>query len=682
MTRTDARTRQVPVRALILSLAALVVPAVAPFLLTEALRVYAPFLWLLALLPAFLLAYYRGWRGVATALAAGMASLSIAQATSLWVGRTVPDTLLAVVAVYLVLSLGIGWLAEVLHRDRDEVEDMAFTDILTHLPNRRHARVFLENEFAAAQRGRLLTVVLFDLDQFKQYNDTYGHQPGDEALEAFAGVLTRTTRRMNLSSRFGGEEFVSVLAGSDAEGAAIFADRVRMGLRARNLGDPPLTVSAGVAQYHPSMQTPDELVAAADHALYQAKREGRNTVRIFGRSDLEALEAEAPAGAGPEAGGGRAAASPSGAAPARPLPHEITGFGKGRTVLVVEDDQQIRELLASYLGREGFTVTQAAGASLGVRALREEFDAVLTDIRLPGAGGSEMVTAVKSRWPATQVVVITGLHDAQVAADALNAGADRYLFKPFGMPELRSHLVDALARRDRALAERDDRRIQDPAADERDTRVREAVLRGARALVRAVEARDPYTAGHSERVARYAAILADGVDPEGELLDRASLHLACELHDVGKIGVPDVVLNKDSDLTPAEFSAVKAHPRVGRRILEPLLDDALILAVVSWHHEAWDGSGYPDGLAGDAIPLAARVVGLADALDAMTSPRAYRPARGWEETLDLIREQANGQFDPAMVAALEAHLFQLEQAFGEYALRAASTVGVPAAERE
>lgn len=672
MTRPDSRSRQVPPRALAVSLAALAIPALGAFIVPDVLREYAPFLWLLALLPAFLLAYYRGWRGVATALAAGMATLSCTQAVSLWMGRQVPDMLLVVAVAYLVISLGIGWLAEVLHRDRNVVEDMAFTDILTHLPNRRHARVFLENEFAAAQRGRLLAVVLFDLDQFKLYNDSYGHQAGDEALEAFAQVLARTTRRMNLSSRFGGEEFVSVLAGSDPDGAAIFADRVRMALRALNLGDGPLTVSAGVAAYHPSMHSPDELLAAADHALYEAKRQGRNCVRIFGRGGMDQMEAQ------PGGSTERRVAAPKkdprrAAAPGAPLPHQITGFGNGRRMLIVEDDQQVRELLSTYLEREGFEVIQAASVPLGVRALKEEFDAVITDIRLPGAGGNEMVSAVKSRWPATQVIVITGLQDAQVAADALNAGADRYLFKPFGMPELRAHLVDALARRDRSLSERAQRPPEDPAAEARDVLVREAVLKGARALVRAVEARDPYTAGHSERVGAYAAVLADAVDADGELLDRASLQLACELHDVGKIGVPDIVLNKDSDLTGEEFAAVKAHPKVGRRILEPLLDDDLILAVVGWHHESWDGSGYPDTLAGETIPLAARVVGLADALDAMTSPRAYRPARSWDEAVALIRERSGTQFDPSVVQAFESVLPRLEEIYATLVPQPAAT---------
>ena len=259
----DRSRRRVPPRALLLSLAALVVPVVAALAFPDRLAEYATLLWLLALVPAFLLAYYRGWRGAATALAAGMATLSVTEAMAGWLGQPVPDLLLGVVVIYVATALGIGWLAERLHQDKDEVEDMALTDILTHLPNRRHARVFLKNEFAAAERGRLLSVALFDLDDFKTFNDRHGHQAGDEALCAFAEVLTRSTRRMNLSARFGGEEFLAVLAGSDAEGAMVFADRVRSSLQGLSVGGDGLTVSGGVAVYHPSMRTPDELLAAA-----------------------------------------------------------------------------------------------------------------------------------------------------------------------------------------------------------------------------------------------------------------------------------------------------------------------------------------------------------------------------------------------------------------------------------
>ena len=261
------------------------VPAVAALLFSEVLGQYGPLLWMLLLIPAFLLAYYRGWKGAATALAAGMATLSTTQVVASWMGISVPDILLAVVVVYVAVTMGVGWLAERLHRDRHEMEGMALTDTLTELPNRRHALVFLENEFAAAQRGRILSAVIFDLDGFKSFNDRHGHPAGDEALRSFADILTQTTRRMNLSARFGGEEFLSILAGSDSEGAVRFADRVRNALASRALSGETLTVSGGVATFHASMNSPEELLAAADHALYQAKREGRNCIRLFGQDD-------------------------------------------------------------------------------------------------------------------------------------------------------------------------------------------------------------------------------------------------------------------------------------------------------------------------------------------------------------------------------------------------------------
>lgn len=658
MTRPDPRSRQVPPRALALSLAALAVPMGGALIWPDALGEYGALLWLLALVPAFLLAYYKGWRGVATALAMGMATLSVTQALASWLLLRIPDLLLGIVVAYLAISMGIGILAEFLHRDRDVVEDMAFTDILTRLPNRRHARVFIENEFAAAQRGRMLSVVLFDLDHFKRYNDTYGHQAGDEAIRAFADVLARTTRRMNLSGRFGGEEYISVLAGSDAEGSQVFAERVRMALRAQHLGDPPLTVSAGVATYDPGMTSVDDLLAAADQVLYQAKRDGRNCVRVYGGTGVEPLE---PGRRTRHAQEGDEDAAVAGEVHHSELPRPVSGFGAGRRVLVVEDDEAVRELLRDYLGAEGFEVAEAVDVRKALLELRSEFDVVISDLKLPGASGHEVVSAVKSRWPATQVVVITGLQDAQVAADALNAGADRYLFKPFGMPELRSHLADALARRERLLAEAQERREVSEEARVRADQARESVVRGAMALVRAAEVRDPYTRGHSARVAAYAGILAGGVDPDEELIDRERLQLACELHDVGKIGVPDSVLNKDGPLDAEELVNVQDHPRVGRRILEPLLDDDLILSVVSWHHERWDGTGYPDHLVGETIPAAARVVALADTLDAMTCPRAYRQAIPWDEAITRLRAASGTGFDPALIAHMDRVLPQLKR---------------------
>lgn len=664
-----AESRSVPVRGLGLSLVALLVPVLGTLVFPGSLGEAGPLLWLVALVPAFLLAYYRGWRGAATALALGMAVLSLTHAAALLLSLGIPDLLFWVVVCYLGISVGIGWVTELLHRQRAEVESLALTDILTRLPNRRHARAFLQNEFGAAERGRPLCVALFDLDNFKAYNDKWGHQAGDEALRGFSEILLSTTRRMNLSSRFGGEEFLTILSTSEVEGALTFADHVREKLGALQRLNGPLTVSAGIAAYHPTMQSPDELIAAADLALYRAKGEGRNQVRVFGQpgregppvadphpegdaADLQASGATGHAPGGRREGSGDGESGKPAEDSASLRPREPSGFGEGRRVLVVEDDSEIRDMIVAYLEGEGFAVREAQDTIQGRATLTEEFDVVVSDIRFQGPPGTELIAVTKARWPASQVVAITGVRDAHIAAQALKAGADSYMFKPFGLPELQARLVDCLAHRDRALARRSLMEDLTPEGESRAATAHPAAVAGVRALVRAMEARDPYARGHSQRVGGYAVILADVLAVDPLEVDREELRLACEFHDVGKLRIPDQILNKPGHLTPEEFREVRGHPRASRQILEPLFRSPLILSVATWHHERWDGDGYPDGLPGRVTPFPARIVAVADALDAMTSDRPYRPSRPWDEAVGELRDGSETRFDPDIIDAL------------------------------
>lgn len=662
--------RRVPPRALILSLLALLVPVIAEFSLPPALLgANQAFLWLVGLIPAFLLAYYRGWRGAAMALAAGMVTLSITQAVSNYLGHPSLDIFTGVVISYVVLSLGVGWLADLLHGNRSDLEELALTDLLTNLPNRRHAQVFLENEFGAAERGRLLSIVLFDLDNFKLFNERFGHQAGDQALEAFAGILSATTRRMNLSSRFEGEQFLTILAGSDGEGSVVFAERVRAALRAIRLSEGSLTVSAGVATFDPSMRSPDELLAGADHALHEAKREGRNRVRLFGRdiSEDAVTEAQMVEGSGDtEEWSPRVGAEVGRTRPPVTLPpHQVTGFGADRRILLVEDQEAVRNLLTSYLTKEGFGVTTAGDVGTAIQDLGSEFDVVITDLELPGLGRMELVSAAKARWPATQVVVITGVRDAQVAAEAMSAGADRYLLKPFGMPELRAELQDALTRRDRALMDRTGTSVVSAEAKGRWEEALGQTLNGIRSLVEAVEIKDPHVRGHHSTVTALSQEMLRTLDPEGIHLPPPSLSLGTQFMDVGKITVPDGILNKAGPLTPEEIGQLRNHPEVGRRILKSALDDQVALEVVTWHHERWDGGGYPNGLLAEAIPLSARIAAIADVLDALTNPRPYRAAFSWDEAVQTILTE-EGHFGPQVLDAFEKALPRLKEIrFGE-----------------
>jgi diguanylate cyclase (GGDEF)-like protein len=274
--------RPLPPHVFVLSLASFAVPASAPFLLPAEAADIGALLWLLGLVPAFLVAYYRGWRGVATALAAGMATLSTSQALAVALGFTIGDqpVLALVLTLYLSISFGLGWLSELFLRDGDAARRLALIDELTGLPNRRHARLFLDKEFAAARRGRLLAVVIFDLDDFKGFNDRHGHVAGDAALRGFAHVLASATRAMNLSARYAGEEFLSIVSEATPDAAVAFAERVRTALARNQPQVGALTVSAGVAGFDPAMGSIDDLIAAADAALYRAKAGGRDRVYL------------------------------------------------------------------------------------------------------------------------------------------------------------------------------------------------------------------------------------------------------------------------------------------------------------------------------------------------------------------------------------------------------------------
>ena len=281
--------KPVPLRALVISVVALAVPALSSFLTPEWMTGDdGALVWLTALVPAFLFAYYKGWQGVSVALALGMAVLTSVHLALLALGLSEPDwsLLLGVVIVYVGVCLGLGTLADLLHRDRYEADQQALTDTLTTLSNRRHAMLSLEQAFAAAARGVPLCVALFDLDKFKDFNDRHGHVAGDQVLKVFAGVLKSYTRVMDLSARFGGEEFLSVLLHGDEVGALVFAERVRQSLKTSELPFGRITVSCGVAAYSEEMGTVEDLVAAADQALYAAKRGGRDRVVLAGRAAL------------------------------------------------------------------------------------------------------------------------------------------------------------------------------------------------------------------------------------------------------------------------------------------------------------------------------------------------------------------------------------------------------------
>jgi len=278
----------IPRLAILLCLIALIVPAIAELWFADLIGNHQPLVWLLAVIPSFLLAFYRGWAGAATALAAGMAVLSLTQVGVLLTVGYIDNwpVILILVIIFCATAVANGLATELLHQQRASAELMALTDDLTGLPNRRFVERLLDREFAAAIRGRPLTVAIFDIDNFKDYNDRFGHAAGDQALTTFAKTLGEMTRKMDLSARYGGEEFLTVLSSCDLEGGLQFVERVRNALRKVDFIAGPISVSVGVATYRPGMDSPNDLLAAADRALYAAKQAGRDCVRVAEPDEL------------------------------------------------------------------------------------------------------------------------------------------------------------------------------------------------------------------------------------------------------------------------------------------------------------------------------------------------------------------------------------------------------------
>lgn len=249
-------------------------------------------IWLTALVPAFLLTYYRGWQGASLSLALGMAVLSLTQVVVLATGIQTPNwtLLLGVVMVFLLVGLGVGWLAELLHRERRAAEIMALTDPLTELPNRRHARVVLNRVAAAAERGHALSVVIFHLDHLGEFRDQRGEESADQLLRLFGDVLKESTRGTDVGARFGGEEFLSVLWGADGRGAGHFVARILHELGGRPTPWGPITVSGGVATYRDGWRSPDLLLSAADRALHSAREAGGGCFYLASPSGYPRLE--------------------------------------------------------------------------------------------------------------------------------------------------------------------------------------------------------------------------------------------------------------------------------------------------------------------------------------------------------------------------------------------------------
>jgi len=322
-------------------------------------------------------------------------------------------------------------------------------------------------------------------------------------------------------------------------------------------------------------------------------------------------------------------------------------------ILVVDDEEQIAQLLAGILKSDGHDAEYVTDGEAALERLRGGgFDLLMTDLRMPKMDGMRLIREAKGVDPEVDTLVMTAYASTDTAVNALRTGVTDYLSKPFGLEQVRDSIGKAL----RAREERRRRKEEVSATREENLRLRADQRRAyvgiVATLIEAVEAKDRFNRGHSRRVAELAARFAKLLSlprREAELLETGA-----KLHDIGKIGVPEEILNKPGKLTDDEFDLIKAHPVIGEQILRPLEFLADTRPIVRHHHERWDGSGYPDGLKGAQIPRPAAILSICDAFDALTSDRPYRSGLPVKEALLILEKGAGTQWHPDLVQQFEA----------------------------
>jgi putative two-component system response regulator len=323
------------------------------------------------------------------------------------------------------------------------------------------------------------------------------------------------------------------------------------------------------------------------------------------------------------------------------------------TILVVDDEPIVRRLLHQKLAIEGYACLEAASADEALEVLKRNADIalVVSDMKMPGRTGMELLADVKNLYPDAAMIIATAVTETNTAIECMKQGAYDYLTKPFKLDEVLFSIWRALDKRHLQLENREYRQNLEAKVEYQSQKIRSSFFNAITSLAYALDAKDGYTAGHSERVSEIAVGI--GIELELPQSEMEQLRLAGKVHDIGKIGIDGTILHKPGVLDPAERAEMERHPTVGERILQPVVEDEAVLAMVRNHHERWDGQGYPDRLAGEGIPLGARILALADTFDAMTSERPYRTAKTVDFAIGEIERCSGSQFDPAVVEAFK-----------------------------
>jgi len=323
---------------------------------------------------------------------------------------------------------------------------------------------------------------------------------------------------------------------------------------------------------------------------------------------------------------------------------------KRASILIVDDEEAVRRLLHRALSREGYLCQEVANAQQAVNKLQSDaFGLVLLDIKMPGKSGVELLPEIKASFPDIAVVMATATNDIDVAVQCMKQGAYDYISKPFNLDDVILSVERVLEKKRLEIQIKEYQQHLEEKVAEQAEKIRASFLSAITALAYALEAKDKYTSGHSRRVADIAVAIAKTMNLPQEFTDK--LKVAGLLHDIGKIGVMESILNKPGRLTDEEFQHIHKHSETGEHILAPVVDGEWILRFVRSHHERYNGAGYPDGLKDTEIELGARILAVADAYEAMTSERPYRKAMSDDTACSEIEHGKGTQFDPKVADA-------------------------------
>lgn len=495
--------------------------------------------------------------------------------------------------------------------------ELLYHDALSGVYNRRFYEDRLRHQFIAAG------VAIFDLDDFKLVNDTLGHHAGDLAIKAAARAMRSCIRDTDMLVRYGGDEFVLVLPG-------IGRDDFRNKLRtlARKVaettvhGYPTLKLAVSVGGVLAAGRTIEDSARSADKLMYRAKQHKEAVVT---EADLPNL---------PEYH--------------KPL------------VLIVDDSEMNREILREML-KDDYDILEAASGEDGLEAIRQHgelISLVLLDIMMPGINGFEVLSQMSRDGIIDDIpVIMISSEDRQEAVlNAYELGASDYISRPFDIRVVRhrvSNIMHLYAKQ---------RRLSSLLSQQFYERERESRML-VDIMASSMELRNGESGLHVLHIRNLTEILLERLVQKTDKYEltgarRSTIAMASTLHDIGKMAIPDAILNKPGRLTAEEFEVMKTHAAIGAQVLENLnqyKDDALMQtakAICHYHHERWDGRGYPEGLKGDQIPIEAQVVSVADVYDALTSERVYKKAIPHEKAMRMIADGECGAFNPLLMECL------------------------------